>query len=294
MLKKISIFTVGIISLAMASILVKFCTDVPSVMIATYRLVISSVVLIIIYKIKGFSFRDVGKRELLLSILSGFILALHFVSWFASLKLTSVASSVVLVTTNPLFVGLFSVIFLKEKLHKEILIGIVLSIVGSIILAVGDSGLKGLSISDKGAVLGDILALLGAICASCYLLVGSKVREKLDIVTYVTIAYTASAVFLLMFALIQGLPFTGYKISSYISMIMLAIFPQLIGHTAVNWSLKHLKPSMVAIGILGEPVGATILAYFILNEKIDILKFLGICLIMISIVVASKKGSKSS
>lgn len=292
MIKNISIFTIGILSLAMASILVKFCTDVPSVMIATYRLVISSIILIVIYKIKGYSFKDIGRNEFLLSILSGFILALHFASWFASLKLTSVASSVVLVTTNPLFVGVFSVFFLKEKLHKEILIGIVLSILGSAILAVGDSGLKGLSITDKSALLGDLLALFGAVCASCYLLIGSKVREKLDIVSYVTLAYTASAVFLLIFSIVQGLSFTGYKQTSYLSMLLLAIFPQLIGHTAVNWSLKHLKPSMVAIGILGEPIGATILAYFIFHETIDIYKFIGICLIFISIIIASKKGAK--
>ncbi|MGC9061403.1 DMT family transporter [Calditerrivibrio sp.] len=292
MYKNIAIFTVGIISLAMASILVKFCTDVPSAMIAVYRLTISSIFLIILYKIRGYTFTNIGKKEFYLSILSGFILALHFVSWFASLKLTSVASSVVLVTTNPLFVGLFSVIFLKEKLHKEILIGIILSIIGSTILAIGDSGLKELSIKDSNALYGDLLALFGAICASCYLLVGSKVRERLDIVTYVTLAYTASAVFLIIYALLLGIPFTGYKVSSYVSMLMLAIFPQLIGHTAVNWSLKHLKPSMVAIGILGEPIGATILAYFIFNETIDIYKTIGICLIFISIIIASKKGAK--
>ncbi|MCX8083877.1 MAG: DMT family transporter [Calditerrivibrio sp.] len=293
MIKNITIFTIGIISLAMASILVKFCDDVPSVMIATYRLVISSLILLIIFKIKGHTFKTLGRKEFVLSIISGFILSLHFVSWFASLKLTSVASSVVLVTTNPLFVGLFSVIFLKERLHKEILIGIFLSIIGSMILALGDSGLKGLVITDKNALLGDILALFGAICASCYLLIGSKVRETLDIVTYVTVAYTASAIFLLLFSIFQGLPFTGYKDTSYISMILLAIFPQLIGHTAVNWSLKHLKPSMVAIGILGEPIGATILAYFIFGELIDLYKFIGICLIFISILIASRKGAKT-
>ncbi|MCA1927063.1 MAG: DMT family transporter [Calditerrivibrio sp.] len=292
MIKNILIFVIGILSLASSSILVKFCSDVPSIMIATYRLVISSIILIGIAKIKGFSLKDVDKRDLLLSILSGFILTIHFISWFASLKLTSVASSVVLVTTNPLFVGIFSVIFLKEKLQKEIVIGIFLSIFGSIVLAVGDSGLSGFSIKDTDALLGDLLALLGAVCASCYLLLGSKVRERLDIMTYITIAYSSSAIFLLAFSIVQGISFTGYSTTSYISMVMLAIFPQMIGHTSVNWSLKHLKPSMVAIGILGEPIGATIMAYFIFNETIDIYKFIGICLIFLSILIASRKGAK--
>ncbi|MEF3255422.1 MAG: DMT family transporter [Deferribacterales bacterium] len=292
MIKNISIFTIGIISLASASILVKFCTDVPSLMIATYRLVISALILIIFFKIKGGTFKTIRRKDILLSILSGFILSVHFATWFESLKLTSVASSVVLVTTNPLFVGIFSVIFLKEKLQKEIVIGIFLSIVGSAILAVGDSGLSGFAITDKNALIGDILALIGAICASCYLLIGSKVREHLDITTYVTLAYTSSAIFLLLLSLTKGIPFTGYKNSSYLSMLLLAIFPQLVGHTSINWALKHLKTSMVAIAILGEPIGATILAYFIFNETIDIYKFIGICLIFISIIIASKKGAK--
>jgi len=292
MIKSISIFVVGVLSLASASILVKFCTDVPSVMIATYRLVLSSIFLIFLFKLKGIRLSHVGKKELLLSILSGVVLAIHFLSWFASLKLTSVASSVVLVTTNPLFVGIFSILFLREKLQKEIIIGIILSIAGSIVLAVGDSGLEGFKATDNKALIGDLLALFGAICASWYLIIGSKIRETLDIVTYTTIAYTASAVVLLIVSAVQGVPFTGYSNTSYISMVMLAIFPQLIGHTSVNWALKHLKTSMVAITILGEPIGATIMAYFIFDETIDIYKFIGICLIFISIIIASRKGAK--
>jgi len=108
---------------------------------------------------------------------------------------------------------------------------------------VGDSGLEGFKATGNKALIGDLLALFGAICASWYLIIGSKIRETLDIVTYTTIAYTASAVVLLIVSALQGVHFTGYSNTSYISMVLLAIFPQLIGHTSVNWALKHLKTS---------------------------------------------------
>ena len=163
---------------------------------------------------------------------------------------------------------------------------------GSVLIAAGDSGLHGLTVTAKRYLTGAVLALVGAIMASGYLIVGSKARETVDILTYVTVVFSVSAVFLLVTSLVLGISFTGYKGSSYIFMILLAVVPQLIGHTSINWALKHLKTSMVAITILGEPIGATILAYIFFNETVGDIQLIGIVLVFTAIIVASRKGKR--
>ena len=284
--------SIGVIAISFAAIFIKFCDDVPSLMIATYRLSISSIVLLTIAKGRGIRFASFSKRQLVIGLLGGLFLSLHFSLWISSLRFTSVASSVVLVTTNPIFVGLFSYLLFREKQPPELILGIILSFSGSIILAIGDSGLQGLSIQNPSYLLGDVLALLGAIMTSGYLMVGSKLREEMDVLSYTSIVYTFSAFFLLAASLLWGIPFTGYKVSSYLCMALLAIVPQLIGHTAINWSLKHLKTSMVAITILGEPLGASILAYIIFHETIEPFRGIGIVLIFVAIIISSRKGRK--
>jgi len=261
-------------------------------MIATYRLTLSSVILLIIAKSKGIRLSSYNKKHLLMGILGGFFLSLHFSFWISSLKFTSVASSVVLVTTSPIFIGIFSYLFFKEKQPAELIFGIILSFLGSIILVVGDSGLQGLTVQNPSFLLGDILAFLGAIMASGYLMVGSKLREEMDVLPYISMVYTFSASFLLITSISLQVPFTGYKPSSYFYMVLLAIVPQLIGHTAFNWALKHLKASMVAITILGEPIGASILAYIIFRETIKSFQSLGIILIFLAIIIASRRAKK--
>jgi drug/metabolite transporter (DMT)-like permease len=284
--------SVGIVAISFASIFIKFCDDVPSLMIATYRLAISSIVLLTIAKGRGIRFASFSRKQLVIGVLGGLFLSLHFSLWISSLRFTSVASSVVLVTTNPIFVGLFSYLLFREKQPPELILGIILSFSGSVILAIGDSGLRGLSIQNPSYLLGDVFALLGAVMTSGYLMVGSRLREDMDVLPYTAMVYTFSAFFLLAASLLWGIPFTGYKASSYLFMVLLAIVPQLIGHTAINWSLKHLKTSMVAITILGEPLGASILAYIIFHETIEPFQGIGIVLIFLALIISSRKGRK--
>ena len=294
MIRTIFVLFAGIISISFAAIFIRFCDDVPSIMIATYRLSVASLVLGSFYIFKGNrnTFGNIRRRDLLLCIAGGIFLALHFITWISSLKYTSVASSVVLVTTNPIFVGVFSFLILKEKQNLELVVGIILCFVGSVLIAVGDSGLTGLTVADKNSLIGDVLALVGAVMASGYLIIGSKARETVDIMAYVTVVFSVSAVFLLATSLVLGISFTGYKESSYIFMILLAIVPQLIGHTSINWALKHLKTSMVAITILGEPIGATILAYVFFHETVKTIQFIGMVFVFAAIIVASRKGRR--
>ncbi len=293
MVRTIAILFVGIVSISFAAIFIRFCSDVPAIMIATYRLCIASVVLLVFSAIKGISFKAVSGRDLLLSLAGGVFLGLHFIFWTTSLKYTSVASSVVIVTTNPIFVGIFSWFFLKERQPKAIIAGIILCLLGSIVIAGGDSGLHALVLLDKKALVGDLLALMGAVMGSAYLLTGSRVRERLDILTYITIVFTMSALFLLATSLVMGISFTGYSSSSYIYMILLAVIPQLVGHTSINWALEHLRAGMIAISILGEAIGATILAYLFFGETVSAFQIAGMALIFTAIIIASRKGRKT-
>lgn len=292
MFKTVTVLLAGIVSISFAAIFIRFCDDVPSIMIATWRLSAASVILLTYSWLRGRSFHKVTREDIILSLFGGLFLALHFILWITSLKYTSVASSVVLVTTNPIFVGIFSYFFLKEKQNIELVIGIILCMIGSVLIGVGDGGFEGLAIADREALWGDILALAGAVMASGYLMVGSKAREKLDILTYITIVYTVAALILIVLSLVFTIPFTGYRSSSYLYMVLLAIIPQLIGHTAFNWALRHIKASMVAITILGEPIGATILAFLFFSESVSRFQFIGIVAIFAAILIASRKGKK--
>jgi len=293
MARTITILCIGIISISFAAIFIRFCDDVPAIMIATYRLGIASCVLLMFSAVRGTSFR-IPARDLLLSLAGGVFLGLHFMLWITSLKYTSVASSVVLVTTNPVFVGLFSYFILKERQHGEIVAGTVLCLIGSVVIAAGDSGIHALVLLDSRALTGDILALTGAVMASAYLLTGSRVRERLDVLTYITIVYTTGALFLAAASLLTGASFTGYRSSSYLYMVLLAVVPQLVGHTSINWALRHLRAGMIAISILGEAIGATILAYLFFGETVSAFQVLGMALIFAAIIIASRRGRKPS
>ena len=292
MIKIFFVLLAGITSISFAAIFIRFCHDVPAVMIATYRLGLASLILCIIFRLKGGSFRNIHKKDLVFSLIGGIFLALHFITWISSLKYTSVASSVVLVTTNPIFVGIFSYFILRETQHVTLIAGIVMCFMGSALIAFGDSGIHAFVFANTQALLGDALALVGAVMASGYLIAGSLARERLDILTYVTIVFTISAIILLVISLVMGIPFTGYRPTSYVYMVLLAIVPQLIGHTSINWALRHLKASMIAISILGEPIGATLLAYLFFSESVSMMQCAGMILIFTAILLASRKGIK--
>jgi drug/metabolite transporter (DMT)-like permease len=275
---------IGIFAISTASIFIKLC-EAPALIIATYRMMLASLMLMPFACYKR-TWRGWEKKEWIWFPLSGFFLSLHFAFWIASLKYTSVASSVVLVTTHPLFVGIGSWLFLKEQMGMKLVLGIVLSVLGSGLISYGDM------VWSKEALMGDGYALLGAIAASGYLLIGRKGRKDQDLFSYIFPVYSTAGLVLIIFSLLFQKPFFGYSTTTYLFMFLLALVPQLIGHTTFNWSLRYFSASMVAISILGEPIGATILAYLILGEELTILKVLGGISIFAGILVAlRRKGS---
>ena len=281
----IFLLLIGISAVSTASIFIKLC-DAPSLIIAAYRMIFASLLLT---PFVAFQKRRLGMGTIRLRgylLLSGFFLGLHFAFWIGSLKYTSVASSVVLVSTNPIFVGIGGWLFLRERLNLNLIFGILFTVLGSVFISLGDTAIS------KEALLGDGLALLGAVSVSGYLLIGSRMRRDHDLLSYIFPVYSTAALLLVFLSLLCQKPFGGYSSSTYVFMFLIALIPQLIGHTTFNWALKYLPASMVAIAILGEPIGSTILAYFILNEGLTLWKMIGGVLNFAGIVIALRRAAE--
>jgi len=271
----------GITAISFASILIRLA-DAPSLAIATYRVGLASLILAPYFSLKlPVTWRKWNGQLLGATVLSGFFLALHFAFWVRSLQMTSVASSTALVSTTPLFVALFSYFCLGEHLPGRSRLGILLVLIGSGLIAGNDFSLS------KEALFGDLLALAGALAASGYLLAGRFVRRYLDLSSYTLGAYGSAALLLLGFSTFAATPLSGFSNQTYLVLILLAIIPQLIGHTTFNWTLRFLSPTTVAVLILGEPIGATILAYLFFGEVMSTAKALGLLILGTGIVLSA-------
>ena len=274
---------IGLAAISSASILIKVC-EAPPLVIAAYRLTLATVVLLLFSLPRTLrELRHLDRREIRLSILAGFFLCFHFAFWVTSLKYTSVASSVIFAATNPIFVALASMLFLQETPSATLLLSILVAMVGSVFIGWGDW--------DRGiqSLTGDLLALLGAVMATGYLLVGRRVRQKMELTAYITLVYGIAALLLILLALVRGEVFFDYPPRTYFLFILLAFVPQLIGHTTLNWALKFFSAAFVAVFILGEPIGATILAYFTLGEPVSRSLLLGGTLVLLGIYLSARE-----
>ena len=274
---------IGLAAISSASILIKVC-EAPPLVIAAYRLTLATIVLLLFSLPRTLrEIRRLGRREILPSILAGFFLCFHFAFWVTSLKYTSVASSVIFAATNPIFVALASMFFLRETLSAALLLSILVAVAGGVVIgwADWDRGLQSL--------YGDLLALLGAVMATGYLLVGRRVRQKMDLTAYITLVYGMAAILLILLALVRGEVFFDYPPRTYLLFFLLALVPQLIGHTTLNWALKFFSATLVAVFILGEPIGATLLAYFILGEPVSKSLLLGGTLVLLGIYLSARE-----
>ncbi len=288
----------AILAVSTASIFIKFAQeDAPSLVIAALRLTLASLALAPIALTRHRAeLRSLTRTDLTLGLLSGLFLSIHFATWITSLEYTTIASSVVLVSTGPLWVALLAPVFLREPLTRPILIGMALALVGGIVIGMSDSCAWNNGISCPSldqvlhgrALLGNFLALTGALMVAGYLMIGRKLRIKISLVPYVFLVYSTAAICLLAFMLIAGESPFGYTPITYLWILLLALIPQLIGHSTYNWALAHLPAAFVAITTLGEPIGSAILAYFILQETPTAAVLTGGALILIGIYLASR------
>jgi drug/metabolite transporter (DMT)-like permease len=211
----------------------------------------------------------------------GVVLAVHFASWITSLSFTSVASSVIFVHVDPIFVALVSHFILGERVGRRVSIGIAVAFAGATVIALGDLGVG------QENLVGDLLSLVGAVALGVYILAGRRLRQSLDLVSYVTPVYATSAAVLAAGSLAMGVPLVGYPGGEMLLFFAIALVPMIFGHTVYNWALRWISAPVVSISLLGEPVGASILAYVVLAESPGPMVLLGGAVTLTGILICA-------
>lgn len=289
---------IAIVAVSTASILIRLAQQhAPSITIAALRLSIATVVLApwALTRHRA-ELLALGRRDLLLAALSGLFLALHFGTWITSLEYTTVTSSVVLVSTGPIWVALLSPLFLREHLTAGSLAGLALAVLGGIVIAADgacawEGGLRCEQIGQIATASGswgNFLALAGAWAVTGYLILGRRLRATLSLIPYVFTVYGFAAIGLLAAALAMHKLVFAVPAITYLWIVLLAVVPQLIGHSTYNWALAYLPAAVVAVTTLGEPIGSAVLAFFILHELPGAFVLTGAILILIGIYLAAR------
>jgi len=273
----------GVLAISGAAIFIRQAQAEP-IAIAFYRMAFAALMMVpwAVYDLKHMAVRAVSWKAL---ALAGFFLALHFALWNTSLFYTSVTSSVVLVTTQPIFVTILGAALLREIPTRRTWLGLALAISGSAVVAAAGGG------GEASRLTGNAMALAGAVMAASYFLVGRVARRTVPVGLYGAAAYGFSALFLFAAALLFRQPLTGFNAATWRSLFYLALVSTVIGHTSLNWALKYLPTSMVSVSILGEPIGATILAMALLKEPPALLEIVGGVLILTGIGVIFQQSS---
>ncbi|TGB01838.1 DMT family transporter [Halobacillus salinus] len=274
------ILIIPVLAISTSAIFVKAAGDAPASMIAFYRLLLAVLIMLpyVVWKHLD-ELKQVTKKDWVLAMVSGVFLAFHFIFWFQSLQYTSVASSVVLVALQPVFAFVGTYLFFQERFSVGALLSLVITVTGSAIIGWGDFQVSGM------ALLGDILAIAGAMMVTGYFLVGQNLRSRLSLMTYTFIAYGMSAVTLLIYNLVTSQPFTGYDGSQWGIFLCLAIIPTFFGHSLFNWALKWLSTSTISMASLLEPIGASLLAYWLFGEIVSWSQWLGGAIVLFGLMM---------
>lgn len=289
---------IAILAVSTASIFIRFAQrDAPSLVIAALRLTLASLALAPAALTRhSTELRKMDRAQLGLGLLAGLFLAIHFATWISSLEYTTVASSVVLVSTGPLWVALLSPLILRERLTRTVWTGMGLAVLGGLTIGLSDvcrwSGRLACDpVGDAlrgGAMFGNFLALAGAWAVAGYLLIGRMLRNNIGLIPYIFMVYGMAALCLLGLMLAAGQTPLHYRADTYVWILLLALIPQLIGHSTYNWALAYLPASLVGITTLGEPIGSAVLAYFILQETPTSFTAAGAVLILAGIYFSTR------
>ncbi|HHT7082627.1 TPA: DMT family transporter [Bacillus cereus] len=271
----------GVFALSTSAIFVKLA-DAPAAIIAFYRLFFATLILLplLLFNQNNRSeLKAITRRQWGFGFISGLFLAAHYVLWFESLQYTSVASSTVIVTLQPLFSMIGGYFLFKERFTRGAVIGCLIAISGSIVIGWQDFKISG------EALYGDILAFIAAGIITAYFFISQYVRKDLSLIPYSIISYGSSACFLGVFAYMQNESFIHYSTQTWLYFFGLAFIATILGQTIFNWLLKWMSATVISMSILGETIGTCILAYFILNETISLQQGLGITFIFIGLAL---------
>lgn len=284
---------VVVAAISVGAILVRL-SEAPASVAAFYRVVFTTLPLIpvALWRYRG-ALRQLAIKDVVGAVLAGGALAIHFAAWFESLEWTSVAASVTIVQAQPLFVAVGAWIVLDEQLTYRLVGGSMIAVAGVVVISLDE--LFGGAVG-ANPLLGNTLALLGAVMAAGYVLAGRSLRQRVTLVPYVLIVYSVAAVGLCALVIASGVPLTGYPAREWLLFLGLAVGPGLLGHTVINWTLAHLRSSLVAVSLLGEPIGAALLAAVIFAEVPGMVTIIGGCVVLGGIAIvarATRNGNKT-
>ena len=257
--RAVPVLVFAVLVMAWAAPLVRL-TEAPALAVAAWRLTIASLILVPLFFLTGgpAEWRPLPARSRWIAVASGAALACHFAAWIASLRLTSVAAAAVLVATSPVFAWLLSSWFLAERPTRRQAAGIVLAVAGAAVIALGDATTAG-----RGAVVGDALAVTGALCGAIYFVIGRHLRGRLGLTAYITPVYGTAALVLLAWAALRGEVAGPFAPRDWAIFAALAAGPMLIGHTGMNYALRHMAAWAVGVAALGEPIGSALIAWLL-------------------------------
>jgi drug/metabolite transporter (DMT)-like permease len=277
---------VAVVAVSTSAILVRW-SAAPAVVKAFYR-VTFTVGLLLPWALSRYraEFRRLRSRDVLFAGVTGVALAVHFAAWFESLEWTSVAASVTLVQSQPLFVALGAWALLNERVTRRRVVGILVAVAGMVGMSVGDF-LSGVALAGSRPLYGNALAVLGAVAAAGYVLAGRSMRQRISLVPYVTVVYTVCAATLLVVAVWEGNELVSYPPREWLLFLAMAVGPGIFGHTVLNWVLAHVESSVVSVSLLGEPLGSTLLALALLGEVPTLPTVVGGGVVLVGIAVTT-------
>ncbi|WP_138754625.1 DMT family transporter [Paenibacillus sinopodophylli] len=280
-----SLYVIGIIAISFSSIFVRW-SEADVAVIAMYRLYLTNLIMLpLVWKYRKEMFQ-LSARQWRLLTFSGIMLALHFLLWMASLRLTTVASSTVILTLEPVMVMLGSYFLFRIKANRMMLWGMGLALAGSVVIGSGDFGLSG------DALLGDVLSLLGAAAVAVHMLIGKQLRKDMSAFAYNFWVFALAATALAFYNIVRGNSFTGYSSKEWGLFLLLAIVPTLFGHYLFNWLLKHMSAAAVSMSVLGEPVISSLLAWMLLKEALTAYQLAAGALILFGVWLFIRHGKE--
>lgn len=266
---------ISIIAISFSAIIVKW-SNAPAAILSMYRMIFAAALMLPFILPRKKEFLSIKRRDWFFLCTSGFFLGLHFVLWFGSLKLTTVASSTIIIALQPMVSLLGGFLIFRERTTMSAILTMCGAIVGALMIGWGDIG------HSKEAILGDILSFLSVIAVVCYLLIGQQAVRKISHWIYSFCVFGFAGLFLILFNLLQQTPFIGYPVKEWGIFLLLAIIPTM-SHVINNWLLTYVNATTISMSILGEPVGATILAVWLLGEKVTLLQMLGGLLVLLGV-----------
>jgi drug/metabolite transporter (DMT)-like permease len=291
----------GMLSIFTASILIRLAQaeGVPSILIAGSRVVIASLALTPFVLTRYWQdIRKLRKRDFGFAVLAGVFLSLHFASWVTSLEYTSVLISVVFVTSSPIWVVLMEYFFLRSKLAPLVIFGLVIAVIGGLVIGFAGqfAGESAATTDPEREIIGGGLSLIGAVTVAAYFVIGRNLQipqqrggemHKLPVIPYIWLVYGSSGIFLSIWILLQGIPVTGYSSNAYLFILAMAIFPQIIGHSSLNYAVGYLPATLVSMVTQLEPIGSATIAYFLFKELPLPLQIFGSVIILVGVSLAN-------